>query len=105
MVWYGMVWYDLVWYGMVWYGMVWYDMVWYGMVWYGMVRYGIVRYGMALRNSANGRHVSYLRLIIMWIRFRASDFGLVTKVSIIRAKSKQASCAEMVLGSFVFLLV
>ena len=25
--------------------------------------------------------------------------------SIIRAKSKQASCAEMVLGSFVFLLV
>ena len=38
----------------------------------------------------------------MRIRFRASDFGLVAKINIIRAKSKQASCAEMVLGSFVF---
>ena len=46
-----------------------------------------------------------LRLIIMRIRFRASDFGLVAKISIIGAKSKQASCVEMVLGSFVFLLV
>ena len=39
------------------------------------------------------------------IRFRASDFGQVAKINTIRAKSKQASCAEMVLGSFVFLLV
>ena len=39
------------------------------------------------------------------IRFRASDFGLVAKINIIRGKSKQASCAEMLLGSFVFLLV
>ena len=46
-----------------------------------------------------------LRLTIMRIRFRASDFGLVAKINIIRAKSKQASCAEMVLGSFDFLLV
>ena len=46
-----------------------------------------------------------LRLTIMRIRFRASDFGLVAKINIIRAKSKQASCAEMVLGSFFFLLV
>ena len=45
------------------------------------------------------------RLIIMRMRFRASDFGLVAKTNIIRAKSKQASCAEMVLGSFLFLLV
>ena len=44
-----------------------------------------------------------LRLIIMRIRFRASDCGLVAKMNIIGAKSKQASCAEMVLGSFVFL--
>ena len=42
------------------------------------------------------------RLIIMRIRLRASDFGLVAKIKIIRAKSTQASCAEMVLGSFVF---
>ena len=41
----------------------------------------------------------------MQIRFRASDLGLVAKINIIRAKSKQASCADMVLGSFVFLLV
>ena len=42
----------------------------------------------------------------MRIRFRASDFGLVAKINIIiRAKSKQASCAEMVLESFVFLLM
>ena len=45
------------------------------------------------------------RLTIMRIRFQASDFGLVAKINLIRAKSKQASCAEMVLGSFVFLLV
>ena len=45
------------------------------------------------------------RLIITRIRFRASDFGLVAKINIIRAKSKQASCGEIVLGSFVFLLV
>ena len=38
----------------------------------------------------------------MRIRFRASDFSLVAKINIIRAKSKQASYAEMVLGSFVF---
>ena len=36
---------------------------------------------------------------------RASDFGLVAKLNTIRAKSKQASYAEMVVGSFVFLLV
>ena len=41
----------------------------------------------------------------MRIRFRASDFGQVAKMNIIRAKSKQASCAEMVLGSFALLLV
>ena len=35
--------------------------------------------------------------MIMRIQFRASDFGLVAKIKIIRAKSKQASCAEMVL--------
>ena len=33
------------------------------------------------------------------------DFGLVAKISRISAKSKLASYAEMVLGSFVFLLV
>ena len=57
------------------------------------------------RSSESDRIVNGLRRIIMWIRFRASDFGLVAKINIIRAKSKQASCAEMVLGSFVFLLV
>ena len=41
----------------------------------------------------------------MRIRFRASDFDLATKINMIRAKSKQAPCAEMVLGSSVFLLV
>ena len=39
------------------------------------------------------------------IRFRGSDIGLVKKKSYIRAKSKQASFAEVVLVSFVFLLV
>ena len=48
---------------------------------------------------------STLRLIMMRIRFQASDFGLVAKINIIRAKSTQDFCAEMVLGSFVFLLV
>ena len=43
-------------------------------------------------------------LILMRIRFQASDFGQVAKINIIHAKSKQASCAEMMLGSFVFLL-
>ena len=33
----------------------------------------------------------------MRIRFRDSDFGQVAKINGIRAKSKQASCAEMVL--------
>ena len=48
----------------------------------------------------------YDMYLIMRIRFRGSDFGLVAKINIIiRAKSKQASCAEMVLGSFFFLLV
>ena len=51
------------------------------------------------------RRTRTLWLIIMRIRFRASDFGLVAKINIIRGKSKQASCAEMLLGSFVFLLV
>ena len=42
----------------------------------------------------------------MRIRFRASDLGLVAKINIIiRAKSKQASYAEMLLGSLFFLLV
>ena len=42
----------------------------------------------------------------MRIRFRASDFGLVAKINInFRAKSKQASCPEMVLGSFFFVRV
>ena len=50
-------------------------------------------------------YIKSLRLIIMRIRFRASDFGLVAKIKLSRAKSKQASCAEMVLGSFVLLLV
>ena len=35
------------------------------------------------------------RLIIMRIRFRPSDFSQVAKLKIFRAKSKQASCAEM----------
>ena len=43
-----------------------------------------------------------VRLIIMRIRFRASDSSLAAKINIIHAKSKQASCTEMVLGSFVF---
>ena len=30
----------------------------------------------------------------MRIRFRASDFGLAAQINVIRAKSKQASCAE-----------
>ena len=38
----------------------------------------------------------------MRIRFRASDFGLVAKVKLSRAKSKQASRAEVMLGSFSF---
>ena len=41
----------------------------------------------------------------MRIRFRASDFGVVAKINIIRAKSKQGSCAKTVLVAFVFLLV
>ena len=41
----------------------------------------------------------------MRVRFRASDFGLVAKLNLLGAKSKQASCAEMVLGSFVFFSV
>ena len=32
-------------------------------------------------------------LIILRIRFRASDFGLAAIINLIRAKSKQASCA------------
>ena len=40
-------------------------------------------------------------LIIMRIRIRASVFGQIAKINIIGTKSKQASCAEMVLGSFV----
>ena len=51
------------------------------------------------------RLVFLLRLIVMRIRFRASDFGLVANTNLVGAKSKQASCAEVVLGSFVFLLV
>ena len=48
----------------------------------------------------------YDMYLIMRIRFRGSDFGLVAKINIIiRAKSKQASCTEMVLGPFLFLLV
>ena len=45
--------------------------------------------------------------LIMSIQFRGSDFGLVAKQRslYVRAKSKQVSCAEMVLGSFFFLLV
>ena len=39
-----------------------------------------------------------VRLIIMRIQFRASDSGLVAKINIVRAKSKQASCAAVVLG-------
>ena len=39
---------------------------------------------------------------LMRTQFRAADFGQVAKINIIRAKPKQASCAEMVLGSFVF---
>ena len=38
----------------------------------------------------------------MRIRFRASDFGQVAQSNSRSCKSKQASCAEMVLGSFVF---
>ena len=43
-----------------------------------------------------------LRLILMRIRLSFSDLGQVAKVNLFRAKSKQASCAEMVLGSFIF---
>ena len=43
-------------------------------------------------------HQHLVGLIVMRIRFGASDFGLVAKINFIRAKSKQASCAEMVLG-------
>ena len=46
-----------------------------------------------------------LRPFIMRIRFRASDFSLAAKIKLSRTKSKQASCAEIMLGSFVFLLV
>ena len=53
-----------------------------------------------------GKISGTLRLIVMRIRFRASDFfGLVAKINLTGAKSQQASCAEMVVGSFVFLLV
>lgn len=45
--------------------------------------------------------VHLLRLLLTRIRFRLSDFGQVTKLNIIRAT---LFCAEMVLGSFVFLL-
>ena len=46
-----------------------------------------------------------LRLIIIRIRLRASDYCLVAKINSFGAKSKQASCADMVLGSFDLLLV
>ena len=50
-----------------------------------------------------------LRMNRMRIRCRASDFGQVANINFVPAKSKQASCArsdrEMVLGSFVCLLV
>ena len=56
------------------------------------------------RKVYRGFSASYpgFRLILMRIRFRASDFDRVATINIIGAKSKQASCAEMVLGSFVF---
>ena len=38
----------------------------------------------------------------MRIRFRASDFGLVAKIKLSRAKSKQTSRAEIMFGSFFF---
>ena len=58
------------------------------------------------RKVYRGFSASYpgFRLILMRIRFRASDFDQVAKISIIGAKSKQASCAELVLGSFFFLV-
>ena len=37
------------------------------------------------------REIYQVRLIIMWIRFRASYIGLVAKINLIRAISKQAS--------------
>ena len=49
-------------------------------------------------------YFSFLTPFIMRIRFRASDFGPVAKIKLSRAKSKQASCAEIMLGSFLFLL-
>ena len=51
--------------------------------------------------------MAYDIYLIMRIRFRGSDFGLVAKINIIivRAKSKQASCAEMVLGLLFFVLL
>ena len=56
--------------------------------------------------SINTYTMAYDMYLIMRIRFRGSDFGLVAKINIInRAKSKQASCAEMVLESLFFLLV
>ena len=46
-----------------------------------------------------------LRLVIMRIRFRACDFCRVAKNRSRSCKSKQTSCAEIELGSFIFLLV
>ena len=56
-------------------------------------------------NVANRDALFWNDPIIVRIRFRASDFGLVAKINVIRAKLIQASCAEMVVGSFVFSLV
>ena len=41
----------------------------------------------------------------MQIPFRVADFGQVAKIKKKSAKSKQASCAEMVLRSFALLVV
>ena len=53
-------------------------------------------------NLKEDKLFAFLRLTIMRIRFRASDFGLVAKIKLSRAKSKQASCAEIMPGSFFF---
>ena len=64
----------------------------------------IVYLEIKLKGGNFDQKIASIRLIILRIRFRASDFGLVAKINIIRAKSKQASCAEMVLGSFSLLV-
>ena len=54
------------------------------------------------RSRCHGFFYGSLRLIVVRTRFRASDVGQVAEINVVRAKSKQASRAEMVLGSLFF---